>query len=141
MAWTSAGVPVADWLDQLRAEGERATKLANDLEFFASERLKIRPKAGSLAPFIFNPAQRELHRRLEERRYRGTKENNVKHIRTFGLVAAVALASQALPAHAEDTLKLAIGAPHGLGIFPHPQRRAVLPDLANFPGVGSADAL
>lgn len=57
-----------DWLTSLRAEGERATRLAGDLEFFASERLKIRPKAGSLAPFLFNPAQRELHRRLEEQK-------------------------------------------------------------------------
>src|SRR5229473_4130574 len=54
-----------DWLNDLRAEGERATRLATDLEFFAAERLKIRPKAGNLAPFTFNPAQRELHRRLE----------------------------------------------------------------------------
>ena len=57
-----------DWLNDLRAEGERATKLATDLEFFAAERLKIRPKAGNLAPFTFNPAQRELHRRLEEQK-------------------------------------------------------------------------
>jgi hypothetical protein len=57
-----------DWLKDLRAEGERATRLANDLEFFATERLKIRPKAGSLAPFDFNPAQHELHRRLEEQK-------------------------------------------------------------------------
>jgi len=54
-----------DWLNDLRAEGERATRLATDLEFFATERLKIRPKAGSLAPFVFNNAQRELHKRLE----------------------------------------------------------------------------
>jgi hypothetical protein len=57
-----------DWLNNLREEGERATKLATDLEFFAAERLKIRPKAGNLAPFTFNPAQRELHRRLEEQK-------------------------------------------------------------------------
>ena len=57
-----------DWLDSLRAEGERATRLATDLEFFATERLKIRPKAGSLAPFVFNNAQRALHRRLEEQK-------------------------------------------------------------------------
>jgi hypothetical protein len=54
-----------DWLNDLRAEGERATKLATDLEFYATERLKIRTKAGPLEPFKFNPAQRELHRRLE----------------------------------------------------------------------------
>jgi hypothetical protein len=59
---------VSDWLTALRADGDHAIRLANDLEFFAAERLKIRPKAGSLAPFIFNPAQRELHRRLEEQK-------------------------------------------------------------------------
>jgi hypothetical protein len=59
---------MANWLNDLRAEGERATRLATDLEFFAAERLKIRPKAGNLAPFTFNPAQRELHRRLAEQK-------------------------------------------------------------------------
>jgi hypothetical protein len=44
--------------------------LSIDLEFFAAEMLKIRPKAGSLTPFLFNPAQRELHRRLEEQKAR-----------------------------------------------------------------------
>jgi NitT/TauT family transport system substrate-binding protein len=33
----------------------------------------------------------------------------MKHVRTFGFIAALALASQAAPAHADDTLKLAIG--------------------------------
>jgi len=57
-----------DWINRLRQEGDYATRLATDLEFFASERLKIRPKAGSLAPFLFNPAQRELHRLIEEQK-------------------------------------------------------------------------
>jgi hypothetical protein len=56
---------VSDWIAALRQEGTRATRLATDLEYYAAEMLKIRPKAGSLAPFLFNPAQRELHRRLE----------------------------------------------------------------------------
>jgi hypothetical protein len=56
------------WLNDLREAGEHATRLASDLEFFAAERLRIRPKAGSLAPFIFNPAQRELHRIIEEQK-------------------------------------------------------------------------
>jgi hypothetical protein len=56
------------WLADLRGDAERAIRLDTDLEFFAAERLKIRPKAGSLAPFLFNPAQRELHRRLEEQK-------------------------------------------------------------------------
>ncbi|WP_334375413.1 hypothetical protein [Bradyrhizobium sp. AZCC 1719] len=43
-------------------------RLNTDLEFFAAELLKIRPKAGALAPFLFNPAQRELHRIIEEQK-------------------------------------------------------------------------
>ncbi len=30
-----------DWLDNLRAEGERATRLANDLEYYAAQLLRI----------------------------------------------------------------------------------------------------
>lgn len=56
------------WIADLRNEGERATKLATDLEFYSAELLKIRPKAGGLMPFLFNPAQRELHRRIEEQK-------------------------------------------------------------------------
>jgi hypothetical protein len=55
-------------LDDLSADVDRAIKLNTDLEYFAAEMLRIRPKAGSLAPFIFNPAQTELHRRLEEQK-------------------------------------------------------------------------
>jgi hypothetical protein len=54
------------WITELRHEGDRAIRLVSDLEFYAAELLKIRPKAGALAPFEFNPAQRELHRRIEE---------------------------------------------------------------------------
>jgi len=57
-----------DWLNDLRQEGERATRMATDLEFYCSENLRIRPKAGGLVPFLWNPAQRELHRRIEEQK-------------------------------------------------------------------------
>src|SRR2546423_12324843 len=56
------------WIDDVRDAGDRAVRLDSDLEYFAAELLKIRPKAGSLARFIFNEAQRELHRRLEEQK-------------------------------------------------------------------------
>lgn len=62
-----------DWVSDLSAAGEHALRLDTDLEFYAAELLKIRPKAGSLAPFLFNEAQRELHRRLEEQRVRTGK--------------------------------------------------------------------
>lgn len=57
-----------DWLNQLSQASEHALRLDSDLEYFAEHNLKIRPKAGSLAPFLFNPAQRELHRLIEEQK-------------------------------------------------------------------------
>ena len=56
------------WLDTLLNEGERAARLRSDLPYFAEHCLKLRPKTGSLAPFLFNPAQLELHRRIEEQK-------------------------------------------------------------------------
>jgi hypothetical protein len=55
------------WIDALRAEGDHATRIKADLEYF-SQFLKIRPKIGPLAPLVFNPAQLELHRLIEEQR-------------------------------------------------------------------------
>ena len=57
-----------EWITDLSAAGQRALRLDTDLEFFASELLRIRPKSGALAPFLFNAAQKELHRRLEEQK-------------------------------------------------------------------------
>ena len=56
------------WLDMLLKEGERASCLRSDLTAFAEHCLKLRPKTGSAAPLIFNPAQLELHRRIEEQK-------------------------------------------------------------------------
>jgi hypothetical protein len=56
------------WLDVLATEGERAARLRSDLPYFAEHCLKLRPKTGSLEPFFFNPAQLELHRRIEEQK-------------------------------------------------------------------------
>src|ERR1700750_2912890 len=53
------------WLSDLRSDLDHKERLASDLAYFAEQYLKIRPKAGSLVPFVFNPAQVELHRRLE----------------------------------------------------------------------------
>ena len=54
-----------NWIAALREEGEIATRLANDLEYFSADRLKIRPKAGGVVPFLWNDAQRSLHAQLE----------------------------------------------------------------------------
>jgi hypothetical protein len=55
-------------LDMLLNEGERAARLRSDLPYFAEHCLKLRPKTGSSASFVFNPAQLELHRRIEEQK-------------------------------------------------------------------------
>jgi hypothetical protein len=57
-----------EWTSDISEAGERALRLDTDLPYFAEQLLKIRPKAGSVAPFAFNEAQKELHRRLEEQK-------------------------------------------------------------------------
>jgi hypothetical protein len=57
-----------EWIRDFREAGDRLVRLNTDLEYFAAELLKIRPKAGALVPFLFNPAQRELHRIIEEQK-------------------------------------------------------------------------
>ena len=57
-----------DWLNQLSEASEHALKLDADLEYFAKHNLKIRPKAGGLIPFEFNPVQRKLHAIIEKQR-------------------------------------------------------------------------
>ena len=51
-------------------EREIRRRLKNDLEYYASKCLKIRTKAGEVAPLRFNRAQRYIHSRLEEQRSR-----------------------------------------------------------------------
>jgi hypothetical protein len=53
-------------IDDLSADVDHALRLDSDLEYFAAHKLKIRPKAGGLVPFIFNPVQRKLHAITEE---------------------------------------------------------------------------
>lgn len=50
------------------AEIELRRRLRDDLEFYARKCLKIRTKAGSVAPFTFNRAQLYIHERLEEQK-------------------------------------------------------------------------
>jgi hypothetical protein len=56
------------WLENIVAEGEHASRLRSDLEYFAINSLKLRPKTGPLEPFIFNAAQRELHGLIEKQK-------------------------------------------------------------------------
>jgi hypothetical protein len=52
-------------LEGIREFASHQLRLDGDLPYFAEQRLKIRPKAGSLAPFVFNAAQRKLHEIIE----------------------------------------------------------------------------
>jgi hypothetical protein len=47
-----------NWIDSVLADSEHGARLRNDLEYFARHALKLRPKAGQLENFVFNPAQR-----------------------------------------------------------------------------------
>jgi hypothetical protein len=53
------------WIENLLSEGTHAARLRTDLEYFAEHALKIRPKSGPIAPFLFNAAQRRLHQVIE----------------------------------------------------------------------------
>jgi hypothetical protein len=59
---------MTDWIHGLRADLDHAESIQTDLFYFAEKLLKIRPKEGGLSPLTVNPAQRELHRRLEEQK-------------------------------------------------------------------------
>ena len=59
---------MTEWINSIRADLDHAERLDADLEYFAANYLKIRPKTGALEPLVFNAAQRELHRRLEEQK-------------------------------------------------------------------------
>jgi hypothetical protein len=52
---------VTNWLDEILADGEHATRLRSDLPYFSESALRIRPKTGALMPLILNEAQRKLH--------------------------------------------------------------------------------
>lgn len=56
------------WLDNLIGEGAHATRLRTDLAYFSENALKLRPKAGPLESFTFNPAQAKLHSLIEEQK-------------------------------------------------------------------------
>src|SRR5262245_31448882 len=54
-----------EWLRRLEAENDHVHRLKTDLPYFAETSLKLRPKIGSIAPFVFNPAQLRLHEIIE----------------------------------------------------------------------------
>jgi hypothetical protein len=54
-------------------EREIRRRLKSDLEHYAARCLKIRTKAGTIVPLVFNKMQRHLHVRLEEQRQRTGK--------------------------------------------------------------------
>src|SRR5262249_32290168 len=52
------------------ADATHRERLKTDLDYFARHALKLRPKMGPLEPFVFNPAQQELHRIVQKQRDR-----------------------------------------------------------------------
>jgi hypothetical protein len=57
-----------NWIDSVLADADHGTRLRDDLEYFSRHALKLRPKAGQLESFIFNPAQKKLHETIEAQR-------------------------------------------------------------------------
>lgn len=49
-------------------ELDKRRKLRGDFSYYAPKALKIRTKSGSIEPFVFNKAQRYLHKRLEDQK-------------------------------------------------------------------------
>jgi hypothetical protein len=49
------------WIDTIQAEGDHATRLRTDLEYFSRRCLRIRTKSGTLEPLVFNSAQKKLN--------------------------------------------------------------------------------
>ena len=45
-----------DWVEQLRGDGDHAVRLKTDLACFAESSLRLRPKTGSIVPFVLNQA-------------------------------------------------------------------------------------
>jgi hypothetical protein len=58
------------WVDDVLSDLDAEQKLRSDLEYFATERLKIRTKTGGIAPLVLNDAQRTLHNALERQKSR-----------------------------------------------------------------------
>ena len=81
---------IVNWSD-LRGDLEHAEKLESDLPYFAKTALLIRPKAGGLKPLIFNNAQLELHRQLEDQLAKtGKVRAIVLKARQLGISTAIA---------------------------------------------------
>src|SRR5262245_22116882 len=64
---------MSNWISDMRSDLEHAERLETDLAYFAEQYWRIRTKAGPLANLTFNPAQIELHRRLEDQKRRTGK--------------------------------------------------------------------
>ncbi len=55
-------------LEKETQQRDTKARLDADLEFFATEHLRIRTKSGAIEPLAFNRAQRFVHDRLEAQR-------------------------------------------------------------------------
>ena len=82
---------VLEKLLPLKARRDREQRLSIDLPFFAEQALRLRPKAGPLESFVFNPAQIELHRAIEaQKRETGSVRVIILKARQLGISTYVA---------------------------------------------------
>lgn len=65
MAWLRNGIIGMTETERLAIK----QKLKDDFPHYAAKCLKIRPKSGSIEPFVFNRAQQYVHEKLEEQLY------------------------------------------------------------------------
>ena len=79
------------WVNALREDIDHAERLDSDLAYFAETAFRIRPKTGGLEPLIFNAAQVELNKRLDEQlKKNGMVRALVLKARQMGVSTAIA---------------------------------------------------
>lgn len=75
-----------EWINDLRQEGERVTRLATDFPYYAEHKLVIRNKAGALVPFKLNSVQLKLWAAIQDQmRRKGRCRLAVTKMRQGGL--------------------------------------------------------
>jgi len=99
-----------NWIDAVVRDGEHAVRLHTDLEYFARQNLKLRSKAGPIEPFVFNAAQRKLHRIIEDQKANtGRVRVVVLKGRQMGVSTYIAARFYAKTIHAPGIRTLIVG--------------------------------
>jgi hypothetical protein len=80
-----------NWISDIRSDIDHAERLSTDLPYYSEQCLRIRPKQGSIVPFVLNAAQLELHRRIEQQKAKtGRVRAVVLKARQMGISSYVA---------------------------------------------------